>query len=163
MRKLLQVKKLDKSAKLPEYATDGSCAMDISSLYNYTISPGKIQMIKTGLAFKVPEGFSLYLLQRSGLSISYPNYLSNCVGLIDSDYTGELMIIFSNNTNKEIIISSMQRIAQIQLVPTPKIELDIVEEFITDRGCLDWARDNDKPPNEDKYRGSNGFGSTGEF
>lgn len=159
MRKLLQVKKLDASAEIPEYATDGSCAMDISSLYNYTISPGKIQMIKTGLAFKVPEGFSLYLLQRSGLSMKYPNYLSNCVGLIDSDYIGELMIIFSNNTNKEINISYKQRIAQIQLVSTPKIELDVVKDF--DNAKSYFTSDEDF--HHIKYRGTGGFGSTGEF
>jgi len=150
MSKKLQVKLLDASIgqeiPMPTHSTSGSAGMDLRACIPdaITLNPGDCELIPTGLAIYIEDpGFAALILPRSGLGHKHGIVLGNLVGLIDSDYQGELMISCWNRGETEFTIQRGDRIAQLVLVPVAQMEFSVVEDF------------------QDTARGVNGFGSSG--
>ncbi len=131
---------------MPAYATSGSAGMDLRACIPEpaTLKPGDCQLIPTGLAIYIEDpGYAALILPRSGLGHKHGIVLGNLVGLIDSDYQGELMISCWNRGETEFTIERGDRIAQLVLVPVAQMTFSIVEDF------------------EESIRGGDGFGSSG--
>lgn len=141
--KKIQLKILDprigKTIALPEYATDGSAGMDLRAALDVTteIRPGETLLIPTGLAIYVEDkNMAAVVLPRSGLGHKHGIVLGNLVGLIDSDYQGQLFVSCWNRSNDNFSINVGDRIAQLVIVPVIQAEFDIVNDFTsTDRGA----------------------------
>lgn len=149
-RPQLQCKLLDERLKdyLPQYATEGSAGMDLRALLYepLTLAPGECQLVRTGIAIYIEDpGLAGMILPRSGLGHKHGIVLGNLVGLIDSDYQGELMISVWNRGQSVFTLAPFDRLAQYVLVPVVQAELNVVDTF------------------EDSSRGSGGFGSTGSL
>lgn len=132
---------------LPAYATPGSAGLDLRACLDtpVTIEPGETRLVPTGLAIHVGDpGFAALILPRSGLGHKHGIVLGNLVGLIDSDYQGELMISTWNRGHTTFTLNPMERLAQLVIVPVVQAQFNIVDEF---------------PESE---RGAGGFGSTGK-
>lgn len=147
MRKL-QVKILDERmrSQMPSYATPGSAGLDLRACIDETIeiAPGQTVLVPTGLSIYVADpGYAALILPRSGLGHKHGIVLGNLVGLIDSDYQGQLMVSTWNRGSTPFKLEPMERLAQLVIVPVAQVEFDIVEEF------------------GESERGSGGFGSTG--
>lgn len=143
----LKVKKLRENAKMIERATKGSAGMDLHACIDapITIEPGEIKIIPTGLAIALEnENFVAYIYARSGLAIKHGITLANCVGVVDSDYRGEVCVGLTNISKSPYTITPDERIAQ--LVIAPVCICDVKEVEILD----------------DTERGEGGFGSTGK-
>ena len=132
----IQVKILSKligdKIPLPTYSTPGSAAVDLRACINESIilKPSEAELITTGLSFFIKdENYAGIVLPRSGLGHKHGIVLGNSVGLIDSDYQGELMISLYNRSLDDFLINSGDRVAQFMLIPIIKHELDIVEDF----------------------------------
>lgn len=139
--------KLTRGATLPAYATDGSAAVDLRAALEggqVTISPGERVMIPTGLSI-APEtrGVVAILAARSGLGVKHGITLSNGIGVIDSDYRGEINVGLINNSQVAFTINDGDRIAQLMFVPILRAAFEVTDE-------LDRTE-----------RGNGGFGSTG--
>ena len=140
--KKIQLKILDprigKSIALPEYATHGSAGMDLRAALEKTteIHPGETILIPTGLAIYVEDpSMAAVVLPRSGLGHKHGIVLGNLVGLIDSDYQGQLFVSCWNRGSESFTIEVGDRIAQLVIVPVIQADFDIVDEFAsTDRG-----------------------------
>jgi dUTP pyrophosphatase len=138
----IQLKILDRrigdSIPLPEYATDGSAGMDLRAALDETteIKPGETLLIPTGMAIYVEDpNMAAVILPRSGLGHKHGIVLGNLVGLIDSDYQGQLFVSCWNRGNKDFTIEVGDRIAQLVIVPVIQADFEVVEEFeSTDRG-----------------------------
>ena len=144
----IALKVLDPRAKehLPKTATAGSAGVDLKALLDspLTVNPGETTLVHTGLAVHIADpGYAALILPRSGLGHKHGMVLGNLVGLIDSDYQGELMISVWNRGRDAFTINPFDRIAQLVIVPVAQPEFELVDEF----GETD--------------RGTNGFGSTG--
>ena len=147
--KIIDVKILDPRMKelLPAYATAGSAGLDLRAaiLEPLTIAPGSTHLVPTGLAIHIGDpAYAAMILPRSGMGHKHGIVLGNLVGLIDSDYQGELMISTWNRGQTEFTLQPMDRLAQLVIVPVLQVELNVVEEF----GASE--------------RGVGGFGSTGK-
>ncbi|MGO2147530.1 MULTISPECIES: dUTP diphosphatase [Halomonas] len=147
-RPRLQCKVLDERLHdhMPHYATDGAAGMDLRALLDepLTLNPGECQLVRTGLAIYIEDpSLAGMILPRSGLGHKHGIVLGNLVGLIDSDYQGELMISVWNRGQSAFTLSPFERLAQYVLVPVVQAELSIVDAFT------------------DSTRGGGGFGSTG--
>lgn len=131
--------KIGNSIPMPEYATSGSAGMDLRACINEDIAlnPGDTSLIPTGLAIYIEDpGYAALILPRSGLGHKHGIVLGNLVGLIDSDYQGELMVSAWNRGNTSFTIEPGDRIAQLVIVPVLQTEFSIVSEFSqTDRGA----------------------------
>lgn len=131
--------KIGNELPLPAYATDGSAGMDLRACLDesVTIQPGQTVLIGTGLAIHIADpGLAGVILPRSGLGHKHGIVLGNLVGLIDSDYQGELMISCWNRGQSEFTIEPGERIAQYVLVPVIQAKLNIVDDFdASDRGA----------------------------
>lgn len=138
----MQVKILDprlgKDIEMPHYATEGSAGMDLRACVAeaLTIQPGETHLIPTGMAIYVADpSLAAVLLPRSGLGHKHGIVLGNLVGLIDSDYQGQLFVSCWNRGNESFTIEVGERIAQMVLVPVVQAEFEIVDEFVvSDRG-----------------------------
>ena len=133
--------------QLPTYATPGSAGLDLRACLDapLVLEPGQTQLIPTGLAIHVADpGLAALILPRSGLGHKHGIVLGNLVGLIDSDYQGQLMVSCWNRGQASFTIQPMERIAQLVIVPVVQVQFRVVEEF----GVSD--------------RGAGGFGSTGK-
>ncbi|ALQ06730.1 deoxyuridine 5'-triphosphate nucleotidohydrolase [Pseudoalteromonas sp. Bsw20308] len=123
---------------MPEYATDGSAAIDLRACIDdiLQVLPGETKLIPTGIALNMQDtGMAATILPRSGLGHKHGIVLGNLVGLIDSDYQGELFISVWNRGNDEFSINSGDRIAQLMFIPVLKADFVLVDEFeATDRG-----------------------------
>lgn len=123
---------------MPEYATDGSAAIDLRACIDdaLRVSPGETKLIPTGIALNMQDtGMAATILPRSGLGHKHGIVLGNLVGLIDSDYQGELFISVWNRGNDEFSINSGDRIAQLMFIPVLKADFVLVDEFeATERG-----------------------------
>ncbi|EPC01660.1 deoxyuridine 5'-triphosphate nucleotidohydrolase [Litchfieldella anticariensis FP35 = DSM 16096] len=145
----LAVKILDGRVRdfpLPHYATTGSAGMDLRALLDapLTLAPGQCELVRTGLAIHIADpGLAGMILPRSGLGHKHGIVLGNLVGLIDSDYQGELMISVWNRGEQEFVLEPGERLAQYVLVPVVQAELEVVEDF------------------DASLRGTGGFGSSG--
>ena len=138
----IQLKILDqrigKEFELPQYATDGSAGLDLRACTESTLElgPGAVELIPTGLALYIADpGLAGMLLPRSGLGHKHGIVLGNLVGLIDSDYQGQLFVSCWNRSETAFKIEPGDRIAQLVIVPVVQASFDIVDEFAsTDRG-----------------------------
>ena len=133
--------------QLPAYATTGSAGLDLRACLKepLTLEPGQTALVPTGLAIHVGDpGYAALILPRSGLGHKHGIVLGNLVGLIDSDYQGELMISTWNRGETTFVLNPMERLAQLVIVPVVQAQFNIVDEF----------------PESD--RGAGGFGSTGK-
>lgn len=138
--------RLGKEFPLPHYATDGSAGMDLRACLTapLEIQPGQTELIPTGLAIHVADpSLAAVILPRSGLGHKHGIVLGNLVGLIDSDYQGQVFVSCWNRSNKAFMIDIGERIAQMVFVPVVQAEFDIVEDFEASR------------------RGAGGFGHSG--
>ncbi|MFT6325713.1 MAG: dUTP pyrophosphatase [Crocinitomicaceae bacterium] len=150
MKKIFQVKVLDKrlgnDIPMPHYGTEGSAGLDLRACLEETLilNPGETKLIPTGMSIYIEDnGLAAMILPRSGLGHKHGIVLGNLVGLIDSDYQGELMVSCWNRGDKPFTMEIGERIAQLIIVPVVQAEYKFVEEF--------------KATN----RGESGFGSTG--
>lgn len=128
--------RLGKSIPLPEYATDGSAGMDLRACVDepLEISPGETHLIPTGLAIHIGDPkLAAVILPRSGLGHKHGIVLGNLVGLIDSDYQGQLFISCWNRGNESFNIEIGERIAQLVFVPVVQAEFEIVSDFDTSK------------------------------
>ena len=139
----LQVKILDprlgRDHPLPEYATDGSAGLDLRAMLDnpLDLEPGGSELIPTGMAIHIGEpGVAALILPRSGLGHKHGIVLGNLVGLIDSDYQGQLFVSCWNRGCEHFRIGVGERIAQLVLVPVLRARFDVVDVFTdTDRGA----------------------------
>ena len=132
---------------LPAYATQGSAGLDLRACLSepLTLAPNAWQLIPTGIAIYLEDpGFAALILPRSGLGHKHGIVLGNLVGLIDSDYQGQLMVSAWNRSEVAFTIEPMERIAQLMVVPVVQAEFNVVSEFA---------------PSD---RGEGGYGSTGK-
>ena len=144
--KPIQLKILDPRAQAPTYATEGSAGLDLRAVLDapLSLSPGQSTSIKTGLSIHIADpGLAAVILPRSGLGHKHGIVLGNLVGLIDSDYQGELMVSCWNRGQTAFTIEPGERIAQLVLVPVVRAQFEIVDEFAASQ------------------RGEGGFGSSG--
>ena len=132
-------RRLGEEFPLPHYATDGSAGMDMRACVDdpLEIAPGETQLIPTGLAIHVEDaGLAAVLLPRSGLGHKHGIVLGNLVGLIDSDYQGQVFVSCWNRGTETFTISPGERIAQMVIVPVVRADFELVDEFVTsDRGA----------------------------
>lgn len=141
--KSIQLKILDarlgKEFALPSYATDGSAGLDMRACLDepLALEPGKTELIPTGLAIHVADPtLAAVLLPRSGLGHKHGLVLGNLVGLIDSDYQGQVYISCWNRSNKSYTVEPGERIAQMVIVPVLQVQFEVVDEFsASDRGA----------------------------
>ncbi len=124
---------------LPAYATAGSAGLDLRALLDapLTLAPGATSLVPTGLAIHVEDpGYAAVILPRSGLGHKHGIVLGNLVGLIDSDYQGQLMVSCWNRGQAAFTIEPGERIAQMIVVPVAQVQLKIVEDFAaSERGA----------------------------
>jgi dUTP pyrophosphatase len=124
---------------LPSYSTPGSAGMDLRACLeeSLNLAPAETSLIPTGIAIFVADpGYAALILPRSGLGHKHGIVLGNLVGLIDSDYQGELMISAWNRGDSNFTIEPGDRIAQLVVVPVQQVEFSVVSEFLTtDRGA----------------------------
>ncbi len=146
----LQVKILDRRLggdyPLPEYATEGSAGLDLRAMVDepMELRPGQSELLPTGMAIHIGEpGLAALILPRSGLGHKHGIVLGNLVGLIDSDYQGQLFVSCWNRGHAPFRIEVGERIAQLVLVPVLRANFELVDEF------------------EDSARGAGGFGHSG--
>jgi deoxyuridine 5'-triphosphate nucleotidohydrolase len=146
----LKVRVLDKRIgtvyPLPAYATTGSAGLDLRAILDapLVLAPGKAELIPTGLAIHLDDpGLAAVILPRSGLGHKHGVVLGNLVGLIDSDYQGQLMVSCWNRGSTEFTVQPGERIAQMVIVPVVQVELQVVEDFAA------------------SARGAGGFGHSG--
>jgi len=142
-RRPLKVRILDarigKEFPLPQYATGGSAGLDLRACLDkpLELEPGKAELLPTGLAIYVEDpGLAAVVLPRSGLGHKHGIVLGNLVGLIDSDYQGQLMVSVWNRGRESYTVQPGERVAQLIIVPVVQVELDVVEDFAaTSRGA----------------------------
>ncbi len=138
--------KIGNEIPLPQHATEGSAGVDLRACLDHplTVKPGETHLIGTGIAVHIADpGFAAMLLPRSGLGHKHGIVLGNLVGLIDSDYQGELKVSCWNRGDTEFVVKPGERICQMVIVPVVQTEYEIVEEF------------------DESDRGAGGFGHTG--
>ena len=143
----VQIKKLNSGAQIPTYGTDFAAGADLYACLDESVQifPGETKMIGTGVAMQIPDGYAGLVFARSGLSCKKGLAPANKVGVIDSDYRGEIKVALHNHniSGEAVKISIGERIAQISIVPYLKADFDEVDEL------------------DETERGDKGFGSTG--
>ena len=144
----IDVKILDPrmAQQLPAYATPGSAGLDLRACLDLplTLEPNAWQLVPTGIAIYLRDaGYAALILPRSGLGHKHGIVLGNLVGLIDSDYQGQLMVSAWNRSSVAFTIEPLERLAQLVIVPVVQAQFNVVEEF------------------EASERGEKGYGSTG--
>ncbi|HQR53752.1 MAG TPA: dUTP diphosphatase [Burkholderiales bacterium] len=146
--KAVDVKVLDRrlDAHLPAYATPGSAGLDLRACIDHvlTVRPGEADLVPTGIAIHLADpGLAAMILPRSGLGHRHGIVLGNLVGLIDSDYQGQIFVSLWNRGGTPFILNPLERIAQLVVVPVVQVAFNVVEDF------------------SESARGAGGFGSTG--
>ena len=144
----MDVKILDARLRdqLPHYATAGAAGLDLRAYIDgpIVLAPGETRLIPTGMAIHLADpGYAALILPRSGLGHKHGIVLGNLVGLIDSDYQGQLMVSAWNRSQQAFELTPLERLAQLVIVPVMQAEFNVVEDF------------------ETSQRGEGGFGSTG--
>lgn len=150
----LYIKKLHTDAKLPKYATPGAACFDLSAIVEGNgmmtsneklVTPYQPVSFRTGLAFEVPEGYAMLVFSRSGHGFNNGVRLSNCVGVIDSDYRGEVLVkLHCDAEGQGVLVKHGDRIAQAGLVKMEQVEMFLTDEL------------------NETQRGEGGFGHTGQ-
>lgn len=146
---LINLKIIDQrmADQLPEYATVGSAGLDLRACIDeeLILEAGQTELIPTGLAIHIDNpGYAAMILPRSGLGHKHGIVLGNLVGLIDSDYQGELMVSAWNRGQEAFTLKPMERLAQLVVVPVHQVQFRVVDDF------------------NQSHRGDGGFGSTGK-
>lgn len=148
----VKVKKLHPDAIMPQYATEGAACFDLHAIGDglLPIGDGGLPIefygsviFRTGLSFEIPQGYAMMVYSRSGHGFKHDTRLANCVGVIDSDYRGELLVKLTNDGEESFVVRKNDRIAQAMIVPVPRVELVEADSL------------------GDTERGAGGFGSTG--
>jgi dUTP pyrophosphatase len=132
---------------LPKYASDGSAGLDLRACIEHvqTLNPGETFLIPTGISIFIKDpNYAGLILPRSGLGHKHGIVLGNLVGLIDSDYQGELLISCWNRGDKSFLINPLERVAQLVIVPVAQAKFNLVNDYV------------------ETERGEGGFGSTGK-
>ena len=147
--KKIDVRILDERvrAQLPQYATPGSAGLDLRACLEepLTLAPGQTELIPSGIAIHLGDpGLAAVILPRSGLGHKHGIVLGNLVGLIDSDYQGQIFVSTWNRGHAPFTIEPMERLAQLVIVPVVQVDFNVVAEFSA------------------SHRGGGGFGSTGK-
>lgn len=147
--KKIDIKILDQRLheQLPAYATPGSAGLDLRACIEQpmTINPGETCLIPTGIAMHLADtGLAALILPRSGLGHKHGIVLGNLVGLIDSDYQGQILVSCWNRSQTAFLLNPLERIAQLVVVPVILVEFNCVDNF------------------DQSHRGADGFGSTGK-
>lgn len=135
------------TTNMPEYATPGSAGLDLRACIDTatSVQPGETTLVPTGLAIHIGDpGLAAMILPRSGLGHKHGIVLGNLVGLIDSDYQGQLFVSVWNRGNQEFDLKPLERIAQLIIVPVVQVSFNVVDDFAQ------------------SDRGTGGFGSTGK-
>ena len=146
---IVDIKILDPrmQGQLPQYATPGSAGLDLRACLDapLTLAPNAWQLVPTGLAMHLRDpGYAAMILPRSGMGHKHGIVLGNLVGLIDSDYQGQLMVSAWNRSDTPFVLEPMERLAQMVIVPVMQAQFNVVEEFA-----------------DVSERGTGGYGSTG--
>lgn len=141
----VRIKKINENAKIPSYGTEYAAGADLYACIDeeVTINPGETKLIKTGVAMEVPAGYAGLIYARSGLASKKGLAPANKVGVVDSDYRGEIMVALHNHSNEVRSIEPFERIAQFVITPYLKALFNEVDDL------------------DDTNRGDKGFGSTG--
>lgn len=142
---LIRLKKINKDAKTPSYGSEFSAGADLYACEEneITIIPHETRLIHTGIAIEIPNGYVGLIYARSGLASKRDLAPANKVGVIDSDYRGEILVALHNHGNKDQVIQPFERIAQLVIAPVTQANFEEVEELNTTE------------------RNEGGFGSTG--
>ena len=150
----IKIKKIHPGAKKPTYATDGSGCFDLRAMsvseahaIGAFVDQGSPVTCGTGLAFEIPPGWAMLIFSRSGHGFKHETRLANCVGVIDSDYRGEVMVKLTSDSDSDhdsLFVKPGDRVAQALIVQAERIDFNVVDEL------------------SDTARGDGGFGSTGE-
>lgn len=140
----MRIKKLNAWAVTPTYGSDGAACFDFYSTEDDVVPANGAKVFGTGLAVEVPPGFALMIYSRSGHGFNSGLRLANCVGVIDSDYRGEIKVKLTNDTNVGRAIMRGERIAQGMLIPVSRTFFEVVDDLT------------------ETVRGEGGFGSTGK-
>ncbi len=145
----IDVKILDPRLKdaLPQYATPGAAGLDLRACVEVplTVNPGETHLVPTGIAIHLADpGLAAMILPRSGLGHKHGIVLGNLVGLIDSDYQGQIFVSTWNRGNTPFVLNPLERLAQLVVVPVVQVGFNVVDDF------------------EASERGEGGFGSTGK-
>ena len=144
----VRIKKLSEKATVPTYGTPYAAGADLYACIDEAIAikPGETKMVGTGIAMEIPEGFVGLVFARSGLACKKGLAPANKVGVIDSDYRGEIKVALHNHNGEgdALLVEAGERIAQISIVPYLKAEFELTDEL------------------EETDRGDKGFGSTGK-
>ena len=143
MRKQIKLMKLDEKATMPKFAKQGGSGFDMYTLEDTIIKGGETKLIKTGISIEIPENYAGLIYARSGLATKKGLAPANKVGVIDSDYRGEIMVALHNHSSETQTIDKNERIAQLVVTPFLKVEFNEVDTLT------------------DTVRGAGGFGSTG--
>lgn len=143
--KKICVKKLTDTAVLPTYGSSGAAGADLYACLDssVTIQPGESAFIPTGLAMQIPEGYAGLIYARSGLACKKGLAPANKVGVIDSDYRGEFIVVLHNHSSEAYTVSNGERIAQLVITPVLTPAYELVDDL------------------PDTQRSAGGFGSTG--
>jgi len=146
---LLDIKILDQRLRenMPRYATTGAAGLDLRACIDkpMELKPGATELVPSGIAIHLTDpGLAAMVLPRSGLGHKHGIVLGNLVGLIDSDYQGQIFVSLWNRGSSAFMLNPMERIAQLVVVPVLQVALNVVEEFSASE------------------RGAGGFGSTGK-
>ena len=142
----VRIKKLDEKAVIPSYGSEYAAGFDLYAVLDedVTIKSGETYLVHTGLAMEIPIGYAGMIFARSGLATKKGLAPANKVGVVDSDYRGEVMVALHNHSTENHIIEPGDKIAQMVITPYLKAKYEFVEEL------------------DDTIRGTGGFGSTGK-
>lgn len=142
----VKIKKLNKNAKTPTYGTEFAAGADLYALLEepVEIKPNETKFISTGISFEIPSGTVALIFARSGLSCKQGLAPANKVGVVDSDYRGEVMVALHNHSTEVRVVENGDRVAQVMFAPYLKGEFEEVDDL------------------EKSSRGEKGFGSTGK-
>lgn len=136
--------KLDEGTELPVCATEGSACVDLRATQSHVIYPGTCTLIKTGFRVAIPKNHAGLVCSRSGLALKRQLFVLNAPGIIDSDYRGDVSVILMNAGTTPERIEKGDRVAQLMIIPTRKMEFVPVEDL------------------DNTERGDGGFGHTGQ-
>ncbi len=142
----LKVKKLREDAVVPSYGSEFAAGADLYACSDRTIeiTAGQTVLVPTGIAMQIPEGYGGFIYARSGIAAKRGLAPANKVGVVDSDYRGEVMVALHNHSDKTQQIEPYERIAQMVIAPFLKVDFEVADEL------------------DDTVRGAGGFGSTGK-
>ena len=141
----MKIKLVSPNAVVPTYGSKCAAGMDLYSSDTYSIAPGETVLVHTGISMEIPDGYFGAIYPRSGLATKRGLRLANCVGVVDSDYRGEIMVALYNDSTETQSVELRDRIAQMVIHPYERPQVfDVVNEL------------------SDTERGSGGFGHTGK-